>query len=210
MILIGENLNVMSKVLGPAMKAREAKPIQEMAAAETEAGVDYIDVNIGPARKAGAELMEWLVKTIQEVTDLPLFLDTTNVEAIEAGLKAHKGKAVINSIMARPERMDALLPLAQKYNACGVALLWGPEGMPRDDAERGALAAELMIKAAEYGSFKALFLVMKGPGKDVGASGSERRGHTVHISRGEHRMSEKAGQHFGTGEKDDEFRFLVA
>jgi 5-methyltetrahydrofolate corrinoid/iron sulfur protein methyltransferase len=151
MILIGENLNVMSKVLGPAMKAREAKPIQEMAAAETEAGVDYIDVNIGPARKAGAELMEWLVKTIQEVTDLPLFLDTTNVEAIEAGLKVHKGKAVINSIMARPERMDALFPLAQKYNAGGVALLWGPQGMPRDDAERGALAAELMIKAAEYG-----------------------------------------------------------
>jgi 5-methyltetrahydrofolate corrinoid/iron sulfur protein methyltransferase len=151
MILIGENLNVMSKVLGPAMKAREAKPIQEMAAAEAEAGVDYIDVNIGPARKAGAEMMEWLVKTIQEVTDLPLFLDTTNVEAIEAGLKVHKGKAVINSIMARPERMDALFPLAKKYDAGGVALLWGPQGMPRDAAERGALAAELMIKAAEYG-----------------------------------------------------------
>ncbi len=151
MILIGENLNVMSKTLGPAMKARDAKPIQEMAVAETEAGVDYIDVNIGPARKAGAEIMEWLVQTIQEVTDLPLFLDTTNVEAIEAGLKVHKGKAVINSIMARPERMDALFPLAKKYDACAVALLWGPQGMPRDSAERGALAAELMIKAAEYG-----------------------------------------------------------
>jgi 5-methyltetrahydrofolate corrinoid/iron sulfur protein methyltransferase len=151
MILIGENLNVMSKTLGPAMKARDAKPIQEMAVAETEAGVDYIDVNIGPARKAGAEIMEWLVQTIQEVTDLPLFLDTTNVEALEAGLKVHRGKAVINSIMARPERMDALFPLAKKYNACAVALLWGPQGMPRDAAERGALAAELMIKAAEYG-----------------------------------------------------------
>jgi 5-methyltetrahydrofolate corrinoid/iron sulfur protein methyltransferase len=151
MILIGENLNVMSKTLGPAMKARDAKPIQETAVAETEAGVDYIDVNIGPARKAGAEIMEWLVQTIQEVTDLPLFLDTTNVEAIEAGLKVHRGKAVINSIMARPERMDALFPLAKKYDAGAVALLWGPQGMPRDSAERGALAAELMIKAAEYG-----------------------------------------------------------
>jgi 5-methyltetrahydrofolate corrinoid/iron sulfur protein methyltransferase len=133
------------------MKARDAKPIQHMAVAETEAGVDYIDVNIGPARKAGAEIMEWLVKTVQEVTDLPLFLDTTNVEAIEAGLKVHRGKAVINSIMARTERMDALFPLAKKYNAGAVALLWGPQGMPRDSAERGALAAELMIKAAEYG-----------------------------------------------------------
>jgi len=151
MILIGENMNVMSKTLGPAMKGRDPKPIRDMAAAETEAGVDYIDVNIGPARKAGAELMEWLVKTIREVTDLPLYLDTTNVEAIEAGLKAHEGKAVINSIMARPERMDALFPLAGKYNAGAVALLWGPEGMPRDAAERGALAAELMYKASEHG-----------------------------------------------------------
>jgi len=151
MILVGENLNVMSRTLGPAMKARDPKPIQEMAVAETEAGVDYIDMNIGPARKAGDEIMEWLVKTVQEVTDLPLFLDTTNVDAIEAGLKVCKNKAVINSIMARPERMDALFPLAQKYNAGAVALMWGPEGMPRDAAERGALAAELMMKAAEYG-----------------------------------------------------------
>lgn len=151
MYLIGENLNVMSKTLGPAMKSRDPKPIRETALAETEAGVDYIDVNIGPARKAGAELMEWLVKTIQEVTHLPLFLDTSNVEAIEAGLRVHKGKAVINSIMARPERMDALFPLAHKYNSGAVALLWGPEGMPRDAAERGALAAELLYKASEQG-----------------------------------------------------------
>jgi 5-methyltetrahydrofolate corrinoid/iron sulfur protein methyltransferase len=95
--------------------------------------------------------MEWLVKTIQEVTHLPLFLDTSNVEAIEAGLRVHKGKAVINSIMARPERMDALFPLAHKYNSGAVALLWGPEGMPRDAAERGALAAELLYKASEQG-----------------------------------------------------------
>jgi len=154
MLLIGENLNVMVKRIGEAMKNREAKTIQELAVAEAEAGVDYIDINLGPARKAGDELMEWIVKTVQEVVDIPLFLDTTNEVAIEAGLKAYKnkkGKAVINSIMARPERMQAELPLAQKYDAGFVALLWGPEGMPRDASERGALAAELMSKAAEYG-----------------------------------------------------------
>jgi 5-methyltetrahydrofolate corrinoid/iron sulfur protein methyltransferase len=154
MLLIGENLNVMVKRIGEAMKNREAKTIQELAVAEAEAGVDYIDINLGPARKAGDELMEWIVKTVQEVVDLPLFLDTTNEVAIEAGLKAYKnkkGKAVINSIMARPERMQAELPLAQKYDAGFVALLWGPEGMPRDASERGSLAAELMGKAAEYG-----------------------------------------------------------
>jgi 5-methyltetrahydrofolate corrinoid/iron sulfur protein methyltransferase len=65
--------------------------------------------------------------------------------------KNQKGKAVINSIMARPERMDAELPLAKNHDAGFVALLWGPEGMPRDEAERGVLATELMTKAAEYG-----------------------------------------------------------
>ena len=152
--LTGENLNVMSKKLGPAMKNREAGPIRQMAEQETEAGVDYIDMNIGPARKGGAELMEWIVKTVQEVTDLPLFLDTSNVEAIEAGLKVYKpkkSKAIINSVMARQERMDALIPLAAKYNAGIVALLWGPEGMPRDTDERAMYASQLYMAATEAG-----------------------------------------------------------
>jgi len=152
--LTGENLNVISKTLGPAMKNRDAGPIREMAERETEAGVDFIDLNIGPARKGGAELMEWIVKTVQEVTDLPLFLDTSNVEAIEAGLKVYqpkKGKAIINSIMARPERMEALIPLAGKYGAGMVALLWGPEGMPRDTDERAMFLAELYMAATEAG-----------------------------------------------------------
>ncbi|OEU84519.1 MAG: dihydropteroate synthase [Desulfobacterales bacterium S5133MH4] len=154
MILIGENLNIMVKSIGQAMKERNPKPIQELAVAEAEAGVDYIDVNLGPARKGGEELMEWMVKTIQEVVDLPLYLDTTNVNAIEAGLKAYKnkqGKAVINSIMCRPERMEAQIPLVTKYDAGMVALLWGPEGMPRDAAERGLLAADILQRAAEAG-----------------------------------------------------------
>ena len=154
MELIGENINVMVTKIGTAMKERDAKTIQELAISEAEAGMDYLDINLGPARKGGGELMEWMVRTIQEVVDLPLYLDTTNVEAIEAGLKAYKnkkGKAVINSIMARPERMEAELPLAKRYDAGFVALLWGPEGMPRDEAERGVLATELMNKATEYG-----------------------------------------------------------
>ena len=152
--LTGENLNVMSKVLGPAMKNREAGPIQKMAEDETAAGVDFIDLNIGPARKGGAEMMEWIVKTVQEVTDLPLFLDTSNVDAIEAGLKVYqpkKGKAIINSIMARPERMEALIPLCAKYDAGMVALLWGPEGMPRDTDERAMFVSELYMAATEAG-----------------------------------------------------------
>jgi 5-methyltetrahydrofolate corrinoid/iron sulfur protein methyltransferase len=153
MLLIGENLNVMVKKIGTAMKERDPKPIQELAIAEANAGVDYIDINLGPARKGGGELMAWVVKTVQEAVDISLYLDTINAEAIEAGLQTYKnkkGKAVINSIMARPESMETKFPLAQKYQAGVVALLWGPSGLPRDANERGVLAAELMQKAMEF------------------------------------------------------------
>ena len=149
MILIGESINVMSKTIGPALKERNPKPIQELAKSESEAGVDYLDINIGPARKAGDELMAWVVNTVQEVTDLPLSLDTTNPVAMETGLKVHKGKALINSISLA--RMDEELPLAKKYNAYMIGLLWGREGMPRDANERGMIAAELIYKADEMG-----------------------------------------------------------
>ncbi len=149
MILIGENLNIMSQTIGPALRERNPKPIQELAKAEAEAGVDYIDLNIGPARKAGDELMEWVVNTVQEVTDKSLSLDTTNPVAMEAGLKVAKGKALINSISLQPDRLEQGLPLVRKYNASMIGLLWGIEGMPRDAAERGILIADLMYKADE-------------------------------------------------------------
>jgi len=149
MILIGENINVMSKIVGPALKERNPGPIQELVKAEVEAGMDYLDLNIGPARKGGDELMTWLVNTVQEVTDKPLSLDTTNPLAMEAGLKVHKGRALINSISLA--RMEEELPLVQKYNANFIGLLWGREGMPRDADERAMIAVELMTKANEMG-----------------------------------------------------------
>jgi len=149
-ILIGENINIVSTNLGPAFKEREAKPIQDMARALVEAGMDYLDLNIGPARKAGDELMEWVVNTVREVTDKPLSLDTTNLAAIEAGLKTHvNGRALINSVSLG--RMEEELPLVKKYDAEVIGLLWGREGMPRDSAERGMIAAELVYKANEVG-----------------------------------------------------------
>ncbi|MEJ2092068.1 MAG: dihydropteroate synthase [Syntrophobacterales bacterium] len=149
---IGENLNVVTKVYGQAMKDRNPKPLQELAEKEAAKGVDFIDVNIGPARKGGEELMDWIVKAIQEVVpNIPLALDTSNIAAMEAGLKVHKGKALINSIMARQERMDGMLPLVKKYDADFIGLLWGPEGMPRDEHERGMLTAEIMANADAHG-----------------------------------------------------------
>ena len=152
MKLIGENLNVMKTIIGKAFKERNPEPIQRMALAEKEAGMDWIDINLGPARKGGPELMQWVVQTVQEVVpDVPLSLDTSNIEAMEAGLEVHKGTALVNSIMARPERYTVMLPIAAKYGADIVALLWGPDGLPRDENERGALAAELLYAANEAG-----------------------------------------------------------
>jgi len=151
MILIGESINIMSKTIGPALRERNPKPIQELAKAEAGAGVDYLDLNIGPARKTGDELMEWAVNTVQEVTNLPLSLDTTNPVAMEAGLKVCKSKALINSISLQPDRLEQELPLVKKYNASMIGLLWGTEGMPRDANERCVLAVDLIYKVNELG-----------------------------------------------------------
>lgn len=154
MLLIGESLNVMSKKIGKALKERDPGPIQEEAKFQEKQGMDYIDINLGPAKKDGAELMPWVVKTVQEVTDLPLALDTSNIEAIEEGLKVYKETAqppLINSIMCRPERYEKMLPIAAEYNADFIALMWGPEGLPRDENERAALCVELTYAANEAG-----------------------------------------------------------
>jgi len=151
MILIGENINIMSKSIGPAMRERNSQPIQEMAQAAARAGVDYLDLNIGPARKNGEELMKWVVETVQSVTDKPLSLDTTNPVAMEAGLKTGKGKTLVNSISLQPERLDSELPLVTRYQTEMIGLLWGAEGMPRDANERCAMAVDLVYKANQAG-----------------------------------------------------------
>ncbi|MBI4744831.1 MAG: dihydropteroate synthase [Actinobacteria bacterium] len=151
MLIIGEKINVMSKTIGPAMKERNAKPIQELAIVQVEGGAGMLDVNIGPASKGGAEMMEWLVKTIQEVVDVPLSLDTTNSEAMEAGLKVHKGQALINSASGDQERLHSMMPLAAKYNSKIIGLTLTEKGIPRDASERCIIAADIIAAAAEYG-----------------------------------------------------------
>lgn len=151
-ICVAENINIMSKTLGPAMKERNTGPIQDMASALTKNGADYLDLNIGPARKGGDELMGWLVNTVQEVTDLPLSLDTTNPVAMEAGLKANiKGKSLMNSVSLQPERLEKGLPMITRYNADVIGLLWGKDGMPRDADERAAMAVDFIYQANEAG-----------------------------------------------------------
>jgi 5-methyltetrahydrofolate corrinoid/iron sulfur protein methyltransferase len=160
MILFGESLNVISNVIGKEFKEadpakRNPAPIQEEVVRQKELGMDYIDINLGPAKKFGTELMPWVINVVQEaVPGMPLLLDTSNIDAIEAGLKVLKPADqphIINSIMARPERYERMVPLAAEYDVDFVALMWGPDGLPRDENERAALAVELLYFANEAG-----------------------------------------------------------
>jgi 5-methyltetrahydrofolate corrinoid/iron sulfur protein methyltransferase len=152
MLLLGESLNVISTKIGRAFKERNPKPIQEEALFQKEKGMDFIDINLGPAKKDGHELMPWVVEVVQEVVDdIPLVLDTSNIDAISAALKVCKLTPIINSIMCRPERYEKMIPLAAEYNADFVGLLWGPDGLPRDENERAALCVELLYAANEAG-----------------------------------------------------------
>jgi cobalamin-dependent methionine synthase I len=177
---IAESINIMGKRSGAAMKERIQGPIQEMAREETEAGASYLDLNIGPARKDGIELMPWMVETVQNTLATPLCLDTTNTAAMIAGFQVVKNKtaAIMNSISAQPERMEKLIPAAAEAGCNVIALLWGPEGMPRDSNERAAMAVDLMmaLNGAGIPNEKILFDPIGTPitlGADQIASGLE-------------------------------------
>ena len=152
-LAIAESINIMGTRSGSAMKERNPGPVQEMAREEAAAGASYLDLNIGPARKDGTELLPWVVKTVEEASDLPLCLDTTNTDAMAAGFKVVKNKevAIMNSISAQPERMEKLIPVAAEAGCNVIALLWGPDGMPRDSSERAAMSVDLMMALMEAG-----------------------------------------------------------
>lgn len=179
-LAIAESINIMGNRSGGAMKERTAGPVQEMAKEESAAGAAYLDLNIGPARKDGEDLMPWVVKTVEAVSDTPLCLDTTNTDAMAAGFKvvSNKEKALMNSISAQPERMEKLIPVAAEAGCNVIALLWGPDGMPRDSNERAAMAVDLMMALMEAGipNEKMLFDPIGTPitlGADQIASGLE-------------------------------------
>ena len=145
MYIVAEKVNVITTKIKDAMVARDKGPIQDMVTIQLKGGPDAIDINLGPATKNGPELMQWMVETCEEVTDLPLSLDTMNMDAMEAGLQVGKNPKIINSISSVQERMDRLIPLALKYKAKAVGLCTSEAGVPRDDAERVTNGYNLMM-----------------------------------------------------------------
>ena len=150
MIAIGESIHVIAPAVRAAIEDRDRAFIQDLAKRQVAAGADVLDLNIGPQKKAGAVIMDWIVQTVQEAVDVTLSLDTTNAEAIEAGLKVANKRAIINSTDAT-DRLNVLMPLAAKYDANIIALTYGGTALPTTADARIELAMErIMVSAAEH------------------------------------------------------------
>jgi 5-methyltetrahydrofolate corrinoid/iron sulfur protein methyltransferase len=132
MIIIGENIHVIAKPVSTAIREKDVSVIRDLAKAQTEAGANYIDLNVGPMKKDPEENMEWLVNTVQEATGLPLSIDTMNPVAMEAGLKACKNRPLLNSASGKTDSKGQMLPLAKKYNCDVVISVMTDKGMPPD------------------------------------------------------------------------------
>ena len=152
MMIISERINGLFVSIGKAIDAKDAKKIQSAVIRQIECGSDVLDINIGPGRGAeGPKTMEWLVKTVQEVTDVQLCIDTPNIKTMEAGLKACKNAAMINSTTAEAEKMNSLFPLASKYDADIICLTMDERGVPNDADSRAEMAMLMITTAMEYG-----------------------------------------------------------
>ncbi len=131
MLIIGEKINATRKSIDDALKARDAARIQEVAKAQEQAGADFLDVNCGTVAVCEEpEAMQWLVKTVQEASGLPLCIDSPNSEALAAGLRVHAGKPLINSISGETVRYRSVLPLVKEYEAGVIALCNDDRGLP--------------------------------------------------------------------------------
>ena len=151
MVIIGENIHVIAQAVSTAIKERDARVIQDLTKAQTEAGADYIDLNVGPMKKDTEETMQWLVNAVQEVTDLPLSIDTLNPVAMEAGLKACKRKPLLNSASGKSISKEQMLPLAKKYNCDVVISVMTDKGMPPDVESKVESIMDTVAYANELG-----------------------------------------------------------
>jgi len=132
MVIIGENIHVIAQAVSTAITERNAQVIQDLTKAQTEAGADYVDLNVGPMKKDTEETMQWLVNVVQEVTDLSLSIDTMNPVAMEAGLKHCKKRPLLNSASGKTDSKEHMLPLAKKHNCNVVISVITDKGMPPD------------------------------------------------------------------------------
>jgi len=146
MYIIAENIHIISPRVKEAIANKDAAFFKNLVAQLVEAGASAIDLNIGPQKKLGHEILPWLVEVVEEVTDLPLVFDTTNLKAIEAACETvSKAQPIINSTDARPERLETVPLVAKKYNTRLIALTMAEGMIPVSADERVGIALERLI-----------------------------------------------------------------
>ncbi len=149
MYIIGENIHIISPKVKEALADRDAKFFQELAVAQVEAGAQAVDLNLGRQKHDWEEVFPWLTKVVEEVVDVPLCFDSTNLDGIVAGLKAvTKAQPIINSTSAEAERLESVPPVAKEYNARLIALTMAKSGIPVGADERVNLALEYLLPRA--------------------------------------------------------------
>ncbi len=152
MYIIGENIQILSPRIKAAIADRDPAYVRELARKQVKHGASRLDLNIGPRKRDGIEVMQWMIDEVyDEVGAVPLTLDTTNAAAIEAGLKkcGELGiDAMINSTSADPDRLNSTMPMAAEYGAKIIALAMD-KNIPATADGRVALAMEILIPKAE-------------------------------------------------------------
>ena len=148
-LVIGERINPTGKKrFQQALRDGDMNYIMERAIEQADAGVDILDINVGLPGIQEAEMMTKVVKAVQSVVSLPLQIDSSDPEAIEAGLRACSGRAIVNSVNGEPEVLEKVLPIVKKYGAAVVGLTMDKGGIP-ETAEARIEIAERIVKAAE-------------------------------------------------------------
>ena len=153
--IIGERINPTGKkALQAELREGCLDIVTEMAEAQEEAGAAILDVNMGMNGIDEKEMMLKAVKELSIVTDLPLSIDSSHVDVVEAALRIYPGRALINSISLEPEKFEKLIPIAKKYGAMFILLPLSEEGLPKDMQEKISIIHTIMDAALEQGLSK--------------------------------------------------------
>jgi 5-methyltetrahydrofolate corrinoid/iron sulfur protein methyltransferase len=150
MYIISERINGLFTSVSKAIDQRDAKWIQDHAVRQIECGAQALDINTGPGREDGPAVMEWLVRTVQDITDVPLSLDTPGIKTMTAGLRVCRNKVIINSTTAEKMRMERFFPLAREFGAEVICLTMDERGVPNDAESRAEMAMLMITTAMEH------------------------------------------------------------
>ena len=151
--LIGERINPTGRrIFQEQLRAGDMSAIERDVKAQVEGGADVLDVNMGVPLTDEADLLAKAITMVQSLTDLPICIDSSVVEALEAGLSVYQGRALVNSVTAEDERLELILPLVKKYDAAIIALPNDEHEIPMEADRRLELVAHIVeVATKEYG-----------------------------------------------------------